>query len=225
MRLENTIAEAAVRAAASHAEWEQKHHPVRIDGKTYWLSTDIPRTIRDTLDVLPKDGEKSDVKRANQIKTRLSDEELESFELLVKTSGLPQGEYIRGMVLNGKVTVTQTSYVDKTTLVTLTALSSQIGKIAGMLRQTVILNKEFSVLTREDKSFLELQIRALRRFHRGKEDLRHGLCPRCCHPDSRLRLSHQHCRKSPHGSSHPQLCYPRASSVQYAGQQYQTVQV
>ena len=32
-----------------------------------------------------------------------------------------------------------------------------------MLRQTVIVNKEFSVLTCEDKSFLEQQIRALRR--------------------------------------------------------------
>lgn len=163
MKLEDTIAEAAVRAAASQTEWEQKHHPVRIDGKTYWLSTDIPRTIQDTLDVLPKDGEKSDVKRTNQIKIRLSDEELEAFELLVKTSGLPQGEYIRGMVLRGKVSITQTSLVDSQTLDTLTQLSAQIGRIAGMLRQMVILNKGFAVLTYDDKSFLEQQIRALRR--------------------------------------------------------------
>lgn len=81
MRLEETIAEAAAKAASSLQEWEQKHHPVRIDGKTYWLSTDVPR-------------EKTEGKRTNQIKTRLSDEELETFDLLVKTSGLPQGEYI-----------------------------------------------------------------------------------------------------------------------------------
>lgn len=82
MRLDDTIAAAAVRAVASHTEWEQKHHPVRIDGKTYWLSTDIPRTIQDTLDVLPKAGEKSDVKRANQIKTRLSDVSTVAFQRL-----------------------------------------------------------------------------------------------------------------------------------------------
>lgn len=163
MSLEDTIAEAAVRAAASHTEWEQKHHPVRIGGKTYWLSTDIPKNIQDTLDVLPKDREKSDVKRANQIKTRLSDEELEAFDLLVKTSGLPQGEYIRGMVLHGKVSITQTSFTDQQALDTLTQLSAQIGRIAGMIRQAVIQNKEFAVLTYEDKSFLEQQIRALRR--------------------------------------------------------------
>lgn len=139
MNLERTIADAAAKAAASHAEWKQKHHPVRIDGKTYWLSTEVPKDIQDTLDTLPRERANSDVKRTNQIKTRLSDEELEAFELLVKTSGLPQGEYIRGMVLHGKVNITQTSYVDKQMLDTLTQLSAQIGKIAGMIRQTVIL--------------------------------------------------------------------------------------
>ena len=111
MRLEDAIAAAAEKAAAAQQEWEQKHHPIRIGEKTYWLSTDVPKNIQDVLDVLPQEQEKKDVKRANQIKTRLSDEELEVFDLLVKTSGLPQGEYIRGMVLNGKMRVTQTSYV------------------------------------------------------------------------------------------------------------------
>lgn len=163
MRLEDTIAAAAEKVAAAQQEWEQKHHLVRIDGKTYWLSTDVPKDMQNVLDVLPQERAEKDVKRANQIKTRLSDEESEAFDLLVKTSGLPQGEYIRGMVLNGKVNITQTSLVDSQTLDTLTQLSAQIGKIAGMIRQTVILNKEFAVLTYEDKSFLEQQIHALRR--------------------------------------------------------------
>lgn len=76
MNLERTIADAAAKAAASHAEWKQKHHPVRIDGKTYWLSTEVPKDIQDTLDTLPRERANSDVKRTNQIKTRLSDEEL-----------------------------------------------------------------------------------------------------------------------------------------------------
>lgn len=163
MNLDQTIADAAAKAAASHAEWEQKHHPVRIDGKTYWLSTDIPKDIQDTLAVLPKDRETSDVKRGNQIKTRLSDEELEAFDLLVKTSGLPQGEYIRGMVLHGKVNITQTSFADQQTLDILTQLSAQVDKLAGLIRQTVIVNKEFATLTYEEKSYLEQQIRSLRR--------------------------------------------------------------
>lgn len=163
IRLEDTIAAAAEKAAAAQQEWEQKHHPIRIGDKTYWLSTDVPKDMQNVLNVLPQERAEKDVKRANQIKTRLSDEELEVFDLLVKTSGLPQGEYIRGMVLHGKVCITQTSLMDSQALDTLTQLSAQIGKIAGMLRQTVILNKDFSVLTCEDKASLELQIRALRR--------------------------------------------------------------
>lgn len=163
MRLEETIAEAAAKAASSRQEWEQKHHPVRIGGKTYWLSTDVPRDIQDTLDVLPEEREKNEVKRTNQIKTRLSDEELETFDLLVKTSGLPQGEYIRGMVLHGKISITQTSFMDQQALDTLTQLSGMIGKLAGLIRQTVIVNKEFTILTQEDKSYLEQQIKSLRR--------------------------------------------------------------
>lgn len=163
MRLEDAIAAAAEKAAAAQQEWSQKHHPIRIGDKTYWLSTDVPKDMQNVLDVLPQERAEKDVKRANQIKTRLSDEELEAFDLLVKASGLPQGEYIRGMVLHGRVSITQTSLVDSQTLDTLTQLSAQIGKIAGMIRQTVIVNKEFVVLTDEDKLYLEQQIRALRR--------------------------------------------------------------
>lgn len=163
MNLDAAIATAAAKAAAAQKEWDTKHYPIRIGGKTYWISTDVPKDIQDVLDVLPQEQEKKDVKRTNQIKTRLSDEELEAFDLLVKTSGLPQGEYIRGMVLHGKVNVTQTSYVDNQTLETLTQLSAQIGKIAGMIRQTVIVNKEFAVLTYEDKAYLEQQIKSLRK--------------------------------------------------------------
>lgn len=164
MRLEDAIAAAAEKAAAAQQEWSQKHHPIRIGEKTYWLSTDVPKDIQDVLDVLPQEQEKKAVKRTNQIKTRLSDEELEAFELLTKASGLPQGEFIRGMILHGKINVTQTSCVDQQALETLTQLSSQMGKIAGMIRNTVIVNKEFSLLTNEAKANLEHQIRALRRI-------------------------------------------------------------
>lgn len=163
MKLDQKIMEAAAKAAANQQEWDAKHHPIRIGDKTYWLTTDVPTDIQEVLDVLPREREKAEAKRTNQIKTRLSDEELEAFDLLVKTSGLPQGEYIRGMVLHGRVSVTQTSYVDSQTLETLIQLSTQIGKIAGMIRQTVIVNKDFSLLTYEDKAYLEQQIRSLRR--------------------------------------------------------------
>lgn len=67
------------------------------------------------------------------------------------------------MVLHGRVSITQTSLVDSQTLDTLTQLSAELGRLAGLIRQVVIVNKEFVTLTYEDKSYLEQQIRSLRR--------------------------------------------------------------
>lgn len=160
--LDDIIQAAADKAAANQQNWLTKHIPVTVDGRTVWLSTEIPSEIQKTLDVLPKERESGNIKRPHQIKTRLSDEEQESFELLVRTSGLSQSDYIRGMVLNGAVNVTQTSLVDAQTLESLTSVSAILGKLAGMIRMTVITNKEFKVFTCEEKDRLESQLHTLR---------------------------------------------------------------
>lgn len=162
--LDDLIQAAAAKAAASQEEWTQKHFPIKIGDDVVWLSTEMPTEIRKVLDVLPDEPDKSNAKRPHQIKTRLSDEELESFEILVHTSGLSQAEYIRGMVLNGSVSVTQTSLVDAQALDALTALSGSLGKLSGMIRMTVITNKEFKILSCEDKDQLEYQLRSLRQL-------------------------------------------------------------
>lgn len=162
--LDDLIQAAAAKAAARQEEWTAKHIPVKIGDEVVWLSTEMPAEIRNILDVLPEEPNRSNAKRPHQIKTRLSDEELESFEILVQTSGLNQAEYIRGMVLNGSISVTKTSLVDAQTLEHLTALSGALGKLSGMIRMTVIANKEFKVLTAEEKNQLEHQLRSLRQL-------------------------------------------------------------
>lgn len=141
----------------------KKHIPIWIGGRTYWMTIEIPEEVAGVLKHLPTEREQTEP-RLHQIKTRLSDEELDTFEMLVKASGLPQGEYIRGMVLNGCVEVTRTSLVDAQALETLTEMSAELGRIAGMIRRTVIINKEFVVLTAGGKERLELQMRELRRL-------------------------------------------------------------
>lgn len=160
--LDDIIQAAASKAAAEQQKWTAKHIPLKVNDTTVWVSTEIPADIQRVLNVLPDTKEAGTVKRSHQIKSRLSDEELESFELLVKTSGLSQTDYIRGMVLNGTVEVTQTSLVDAQALEELTSVSSTLGKIAGMIRMTVITNKEFAVLTSNEKKQLEHQLRSLR---------------------------------------------------------------
>lgn len=162
INLDDKIMKAAAKAAAAQDTWSQKHIPIRVDGKVVWVSTDIPADLKKVLDVLPKEKDSEPVKRPHQIKSRLSDEELEAFDTLLLASGLSQTDYIRGMVLNGRVNITQTSLIDAQALEMLTTLSADLGRIAGMMRQTIIVNKEFSVLTPESKDQLEAQLRMLR---------------------------------------------------------------
>lgn len=168
--LDNVIAAAGSRSAAAQNAWDAKHLPVKFDGKVYWLSVEVPAGISQVLAHLPQEREREE-QRLHQIKTRLSDEELEAFDLLVTASGLPQGEYIRGMVLNGCVEVTQTSLVDARALETLMMISMDLGRLAGMIRRTVIVNKEFAVLTPAEKDQLEEQLRQLRRLQSGIQSL------------------------------------------------------
>lgn len=162
--LDEQIRDGELRREAEYQEWREKHIPVYYEGKIYWLTIMVPASIQAVLDHLPKEREDADIPRPRQIKARLSEEEWESFDILIKASGLPQGEYIRGMILNGSVEVTQTSLVDSKALEMLIALSAEIGKVAGLLRKTVIVNKEFAVLDHQDKMHLEHSIRSLRQL-------------------------------------------------------------
>ena len=161
--LDEMIEAAGNRRTADQECWRKKHLPVRCGGTVYWLTLDIPAELSAVLSHLPPEREQEE-QRLHQIKTRLSDEELETFDLLVKASGLPQGEYIRGMVLNGCVEVTQTSLVDARSLETLMGMSADLGRLAGMIRRTVIVNKDFAILTEASKERLEQQMRQLRRL-------------------------------------------------------------
>lgn len=168
--LDKVIEAAGIRSAAAQNGWDEKHLPVKFDGKVYWLTVEVPAEISQVLAHLPPEREWEE-QRLHQIKTRLSDEELEAFDLLVMASGLPQGEYIRGMVLNGCVEVTQTSLVDLRALETLMVMSMDLGRLAGMIRRTVIVNKEFVVLTPAEKDRLEEQLRQLRRLQSNIQTL------------------------------------------------------
>ena len=85
-------------------------------------------------------------------------------ELTDQPHGLPQGEYIQGMILKGRVSITQTSLVDAQALDILTNLSGNLGKITGMIHKTIIVNKEFAILDTESKKHLEIQMQNLQQL-------------------------------------------------------------
>lgn len=162
--IDEIVADASERGEQLDQEWHEQHIPVKVNGKTYWITQQVPAELQNVIKHLPGKQNDGDVKRPHQIKTRLSDEELESFNLLVQASQLPQGDYIRGMVLHGTVEVTQTSLVDQEALDTLTWLAAHLGKVAGLIRNSVIVNKEFKTLSPADKDALEKEIRRLRKI-------------------------------------------------------------
>ena len=163
--IDELIQEADLHRDAGLQDWLEKHIPVYIDGNIYWLTIVVPASIQTVLDHLPKERKDTDIPRPYQITTRLVETERESFDVLVKASGLPQGEYIRGMILNGSVEVTQTSLVDSKALETLIELSAELGRIGGgLIRRTVIVNKEFTVLNPQRKAHFEHSIRCLRQL-------------------------------------------------------------
>lgn len=171
MYLDDMIMEADAQKEAAQVAWEKKHKMVRINGVIHWLPIEVPGEVAEVLDHLPKEREDKREERLHQIKCRLADEELETFNLLVQASGLLQGEYIRGMILNGCLEITQTSQVDADALEELSAMSAELGRLAGMIRMTVIVNKQMKTLTAAEKEVLEEHLWELRQLQSDIQSL------------------------------------------------------
>lgn len=100
--------------------------------------------------------------RDNQVKTRLTDTELKLFSERVKASGLKQGEFMRECLLHEEVHVRSLTEIDAQAFGKLMEISSDLGRIGGLIKGTVMVNKtEFGVLTPGDKEQLEVLIREM----------------------------------------------------------------
>jgi len=105
------------------------------------------------------------LQRTYQVKTRLSEEEKRFFDQRVRTSGLSQGNFMRQVLLHESVEVRSVTSADAEALELLSGIASELGRIGGMIRGTVIRNKgEFGVLSPQEKAELEYQIRDLNRL-------------------------------------------------------------
>ena len=124
--------------------------------------------------MMKPDAEKIKKQRAKkgrdiQVKTRLTEEEMNRFLERVKESGAKQGEFMRECLLNAEVHVQSLTDIDAEALGTIMEMASDLGRIGGLIKGTVVANKEnFEVLTPEAKQSLEKEIRELNAL---KEDL------------------------------------------------------
>lgn len=103
--------------------------------------------------------------RDNQVKTRLTDNEMILFSDRVKASGMKQGDFMRECLLHETVNVRSLTEIDAKAFGLLMEMASDLGRIGGLIKGTVVVNKdEFAVLTLEDKENLEEEIRELNRL-------------------------------------------------------------
>lgn len=98
--------------------------------------------------------------RNNQVKTRLTDAELLFFKARVETSGMTQGEFMRACLLQEQIHSRKLNEIDEQLIETLMEISSDLGRIGGLIKGTVMANKgNFKVLTPEEKNLFERNLR------------------------------------------------------------------
>jgi len=71
--------------------------------------------------------------RTIKVGARYTPEEYEMLSYRIKSSGLPQGEYLRKMSLKGAVLCQQKSVLDKFILKDISDVRADIGRLAGLL--------------------------------------------------------------------------------------------
>lgn len=135
------------------------------------LSLEEQQRIKDQASKAEKPPKKERIAtgRVHQIKTRLTNSELALFRDRVEFSGMKQGDFIRTCLLNEKIIVRNLTDIDEQLFKKIIEISSDLGRIGGLIRGTVIANKEnFEVLTPDNKNQLEVEIREL---HKVKQEL------------------------------------------------------
>ena len=94
------------------------------------------------------------------MKTRLTDAELLFFKARVETSGMTQGEFMRACLLQEQIHSRKLNEIDEQLIETLMEISSDLGRIGGLIKGTVMANKgNFKVLTPEEKNLFERNLR------------------------------------------------------------------
>ena len=97
-----------------------------------------------------KRASKKKLNRTVQKMTRFTPEEWEKIEEKISEAGVSQGDYMRSMMLKGKVVVKQKNKNSDQTLEDIQQIKSEIGKIGGMMKQIMIKQEAMSKEEREE---------------------------------------------------------------------------
>lgn len=79
--------------------------------------------------------------RKHQVKTRLTDAELQQFQNRLKKSGLSQGEYLRSAALTGQIVIRESDPTNIALLDELALIRAELGRQGGMLKMIIKPNE------------------------------------------------------------------------------------
>lgn len=103
---------------------------------------------------IAKENKKSSKKKLNrtvQKMTRFTPDEWKKIEEKISSAGISQGDYMRGMMMKGKIVVKERTKNANEILENLKEIKSETGKIGGMMKQ--IMSKEESLSADEKEKF------------------------------------------------------------------------
>jgi len=109
--------------------------------------------------------------RTHQIMTRLTDSELVQFRRRVKTSGVPQGDFLRSMALTGQIVVEEHGTIDVAVLDELAMIRAELGRQGGLLKMLIKPNEARRELDPEEWADLIRTIRDMDTLRRKMSDL------------------------------------------------------
>lgn len=101
--------------------------------------------------------------RDYQVKTRLNEAEMTLFRERVKLSGMKQGDFMRACILNEEINIRTMTDIDALAYGKIMEISSNLGRIGGMLRGIIIHGKNNpEILSPTEKADLEREIRDIK---------------------------------------------------------------
>lgn len=79
--------------------------------------------------------------RTNQVKTRLTDDELLQFQRRVKKTGMTQGDFLRSIALTGEIRIEERNVADVALLDELALIRAELGRQGGLLKMVIRPNE------------------------------------------------------------------------------------
>jgi len=148
LSLDNIISNSEEKAKKSNKALVSKGFSSHTQSENNWVTSKMIEEITSASLITSEDKHpiKSRKKRAslgrdNQIKTRLTDSEMVTFQKRVQKSGLSQGEYMRSAVLQGQIIVKEENYTDILLIDELALLRAEVGRQGGLLKMLIRPNE------------------------------------------------------------------------------------